>query len=134
MTNERNGRLQIGLASGQELAAAQIRLFPESEIGKIAALRLSAEDKMSGFSAGVAFLGSPAFAIGSAAALNVVESMVSGKRRKQGVTIARQAVVRNRDMLCGGKYFPINDISHVRIFQTRVNGRQSRMDRKSAWI
>jgi hypothetical protein len=104
-------RLLLSLSSGQQLAVSKLMLFPEQEIQQFLTLKAKAQEELGGFSSGIGFWGSPEWAIGGAAALGLVESLISNAKTKKGLEILSEAARTQAKMRSMGVFFDIHFIS-----------------------
>jgi hypothetical protein len=95
----------IVLASGQTLKIRRVRLYEADKVSEIALLRASAAKSFGGVSTGIGFWGSPAWALGGAAILGMLEGILSSASRKQGVELLKEAEAKFQEMAKGGMYF-----------------------------
>ena len=95
----------IVLTSGQTLKIRRVRLYEADKVKEIALLKASAMKNFGGVSTGIGFWGSPAWALGGAAVLGIVESIVSNATRKQGLELLKKAEAKFHEMAKGALYF-----------------------------
>jgi hypothetical protein len=77
----------LTLASGEVLELRQVMLYPAEAVLEIAALRAQALKSFGGVSTGIGFWGSPSWALGGAAALGLLEGVVSAAMKNQGAEL-----------------------------------------------
>jgi hypothetical protein len=104
-------KLLLGLSSGQQLTVNKLMLFPEQDIQQYLALKAKAQEELGGFSSGIGFWGSPEWAIGGAAALGLVESLISNAKTKKGLQTLNEAAQMQAKMRSMGVFFEIHSIS-----------------------
>ena len=95
----------IVLTSGQTLKLTRVKLYEAAKLQEIASIKASAAKNLGGISAGVSFWGSPAWALGGAAALGIVEGILSSAARKQGVELLKTAQAKYHELARGALYF-----------------------------
>jgi len=95
----------IVLTSGQTLKIRRVRLYEADKVKEIGTLKASAIKNLGGVSTGIGFWGSPAWALGGAAALGILESIVSNATRKQGLELLKKAETKFHEMAKGALYF-----------------------------
>jgi hypothetical protein len=95
----------IVLASGQTLKMRSVKLYEEDKVNEIVSDRAAAAKSLGGISTGIGFWGSPSWALGGAAALGIVEGLLSNSMRKQGIELLRNAERKFQEMAKGAMYF-----------------------------
>ena len=105
----------IVLSSGQTLKISRVKLYEAAKVKEIAMLKASAMKNFGGVSTGIGFWGSPAWALGGAAVLGIVESIVSSATRKQGIELLKKSEEKFHEMAKGALYFDATKLinSHV---------------------
>jgi|GEM_PF-2854878 len=104
-------KLLLSLSSGQQLTVSKLMLFPEQYIQQFLTLKAKAQEELGGFSSGIGFWGSPEWAIGGAAALGLVESLISNAKTKKGLETLNEAARMQAKMRSMGVFFEIHSIS-----------------------
>jgi hypothetical protein len=95
----------IVLASGQTLKIQRVRLYEADKVKEVALLKASAAKHLGGVSTGIGFWGSPAWVLGGAAALGIVEGILSNASTKQGMELLKTVQTRLLAMAHGALYF-----------------------------
>ena len=95
----------ILLASGQIVKVRQVLLYEEDSVNEIAFLKAQAAKSMGGVSSGIGFWGSPGWALGGAAALGLVEGLLSNSARKQGLETFQIVVSKSHQLAENAIYF-----------------------------
>jgi hypothetical protein len=106
-------KLLLELSSGKQLNVARLMLFPEPDIRQFMSLKAKAQQELGGFSTGIGFWGSPEWAIGGAAALGLIESLVSNAKAKQGLKTLSEAAQAQARMKTLGVFFDIHAIAGI---------------------
>lgn len=106
---------KIVLASGQTIELRRVRLYEAEVVQEIAKLKASALKSMGGVSTGVGFWGSPTWALGGAAALGVIEGILSSAARKQGLQTLKVAQNKHQIMMQGATYFDARELDNPHI-------------------
>jgi hypothetical protein len=97
--------LILALTSGLMLKVREVKLYDETLVREVALLRSRAAASLGGVSTGVGFLGSPGWALGGAAALGVLEGLLSSGMRKQGLKLLQEAQDKSVRLVEGGLFF-----------------------------
>ena len=113
MPSENTRKVTIVLSSGRQIETNAIRLYPDSDLEKIASLRAKAQEELGGFTTGLGFWGSPSWVIGGAAALGVMESIVSDSKAKEGVHLLILAAEKYKDLQQKGVLFDVSIIKGI---------------------
>lgn len=88
-------------------------LFPEVEIARLIALRAEAAKLLGGFSSGIGFIGSPAWALGGAAALGLLQGAISNSMKKQAEVKLQEAAAQFTKVIELGIFFPHATITNI---------------------
>ncbi|MDE2599645.1 MAG: hypothetical protein KGL40_08480 [Rhodocyclaceae bacterium] len=102
--------LKLHLASGKEILATRIQLFPETKIRQLIALRSAAQEEMAGFSSGIGFIGSLSWVVSGAVLLGAAESVISNAKMKKGFEILAKASLLQSEIKAQGKYIRISEV------------------------
>jgi len=113
LPNANIGKVTIVVSSGRQIETSAIRLYLDSDLEEIASLRAKAQEELSGFTTGLGFWGSPGWVIGSAAALGVMESLVSDSKAKQGFLLLKEAVNKYKVLQQKGVLFDVSIIDGI---------------------
>jgi hypothetical protein len=105
----------IVLSSGQSLKVSKVVLYDAKEVYGIAALRANALKNLGGISTGVGFIGSPEWALGGAAALGLVEGLLSAGMKKQGLEMLQQVKIRSEKLARNGKLIEFHQIQNLEV-------------------
>ena len=105
--------MTIVLSSGRQIETNAIRLYPDSDLEKIASLRAEAQEELGGFTTGLGFWGSPGWVIGGAAALGVMESIVSDSKAKQGFLLLQVAAEKYKELQQKGVLLDVSKIKGI---------------------
>jgi hypothetical protein len=103
----------IVLTSGQTVQIKGIELYNAQSVVEIANLRAEATQKMGGVSTGLGFIGSPGWAIGGAAALGLLEGLLSSSAKKQGVEMLQTAFMKSTSLRQTAKFFLPTEIENI---------------------
>jgi hypothetical protein len=105
----------VVLTSGQTLKISRVKLYEAAKLQEIALIKASAAKNLGGISTGIGFWGSPAWALGSAVALGLVEGALSNAARKQGIDLLKTAQAKSHELANGALYFDASKLanSHV---------------------
>jgi hypothetical protein len=101
------------VAAGETFRITEIGLFPGPHMAEWKGLMATAQAQLGPVSLGIGFLGSPAWAIGGAAAMGFIEAALTSASQKEGIrTLQRAATVlaaihRSRRMV------PVSDIAGI---------------------
>lgn len=95
----------ILLASGQIVKLRQVLLYEEDRVNEIALLKAQAAKSLGGVSSGIGFWGSPGWVLGGAAALGLVEGLLSSSAKKQGLETLQTAVAKAQELANKALYF-----------------------------
>jgi len=109
----KGSKLLFELSSGKQLSVARLMLFPDPDIRQFLSLKAKAQQELGGFSTGIGFWGSPEWAIGGAAALGLVESLVSNAKAKQGLKTLNEAEQAQTRLRTLGVFFDIHAIDGI---------------------
>ena len=101
----------VMLASGQSIRMQRVMLYEEDHVKEIALLRAQAMKSLGGVSTGVGFLGSPEWALGGAAALGLIEGMLSSAMRKQASEALTLMEYKADNLSRAGVLFEVNKIT-----------------------
>jgi hypothetical protein len=102
----------VVLTSGQTLKIRRVRLYEADKVKELAVLKASAMKNFGGASTGIGFWGSPAWALGGAAVLGIIEGIVSSVNRKQGLELLKQAEAKFREIAEGALYFDTTNLKN----------------------
>jgi len=105
----------FGLRSGEQIKAQQIVLYPRDLVSKVFSLRSAAAEKMSGFSTGLGFWGSPGWAIGGAVALGAIEGIISKSAYKDGLEILSRAARETALTKRNGQFISVEQIAAINL-------------------
>jgi hypothetical protein len=105
--------LQLGLSSGIQIEVTKLVLYPQDEIAEYMKLQTRAREELAQFSTGIGFWGSPEWAIGGAAALGIVESVISNAKQKKGMEILGQANKQREKIRTLGTLFELHQIAGI---------------------
>src|SRR3954454_19321312 len=105
----------ILLASGQTLKIERVFLHETARINEIAAMKATAAQGVGGVQTGIGFWGSPAWALGGAAALGIVEGIISNMARNRALEILRSCQERYKEMLRRGVFFETRQITNIHL-------------------
>lgn len=100
------------LSSGQTFRVREVTLYDEQEVLEIAALRAEAMKSLGGVSTGIGFLGSPEWALGGAAALGLVEGLLSSAMRKQGIEALQKMQAKAEKLARSGRPFDASKLAN----------------------
>jgi len=104
----------VMLASGQSIRMQKVMLFDEGRVKELAQLRAQAMKNLGGITTGIGFIGSPAWALGGAAALGLLEGMLSSSARKQAADTLATVEWKSGALARDGVLFSCNEISGIR--------------------
>ena len=113
MTTESDARILLDMSSGKQLIVSRVMLFPEADFHEVVSLKAKAQEEMGGFSTGVGFWGSPSWALGGAAALGIVESLISGSKMKKGLELLKQAADKYERLKTKGMFHAVSLIDRI---------------------
>jgi hypothetical protein len=99
------------LVSGQSLKMRKVMLYHEEHVKEIAVLRAQAMKSLGGVSTGVGFLGSPAWALGGAAVLGILEGMLSSAIRKQAIETLQAVESKSEALARNGVLFALSKVA-----------------------
>jgi hypothetical protein len=95
---------------------SKVVLSDAKEVYGIASLRANALKNHGGISTGVGFIGSPEWALGGAAALGLVEGLLSsGGMKKQGLEMLQQVKIRSEKLARKGKLIEVHQIQSLEV-------------------
>jgi hypothetical protein len=100
----------VMLASGQSLKLRRVMLYNEEDVTEIATLRAQAMKSLGGVSTGIGFIGSPEWVLGGAAALGILEGLLSGAVKKQGVEALQKAKQKTEELAKAGVLFEASEL------------------------
>ncbi len=103
----------ILLTSGQTLKVRRVLLYEEDRVNEIALLRTQAMRGMGGVSTGIGFWGSPSWALGGAAALGLVEGILSNAARKQAIQTIQVVAEKTQMLAKSAIYFDFGQIGNA---------------------
>lgn len=105
----------VVITSGQTLKISRVKIYEAAKLQDIALLKASAAKNLGEISTGIGFWGSPAWALGGAAALGMIEGILSNAARKQGIELLRTAQAKFHELANGALYFDAAKLanSHV---------------------
>lgn len=104
---------EVILVSGQKLEIRGVQLFDEAGVAEVAKLKAAAARQMGGVTTGIGFIGSPAWALGGAAVLGLLEGALSSAAQKQGVELLTQAQQRYREVQKNAQLFSAWEVSGI---------------------
>jgi hypothetical protein len=107
--------VSIGLVSGASYQLSALFLCPGDKIAQARALQMQGAKSLGGVSTGIGFWGSPGWAIGGAAALGVVEGVLSEVAGKQGIKQLAEAEQVLQAARREGQYVPIGQINNIEL-------------------
>lgn len=110
----------IVLASGQPLKANRIRLYDTRLLNEIAAMRATAAQALGGVHTGIGFWGSPTWALGGAAALGIVEGILSAAARKRAVEVLGSAAQKYSEAVRRAVFFNADQIFNIGVPQPQA--------------
>jgi hypothetical protein len=105
----------IVLTSGQTLKISRVKLYEAAKLQEIAIIKASAAKNLGGISTGIGFWGSPAWALGGAAALGIVEGILSSAARKQGIELLKTAQAKFHELARGALYFDAPKLANSQV-------------------
>ena len=105
----------IVLASGQPLKVERVFLYETARIEEIASMKATAAQGLGGVQTGIGFWGSPAWTLGGAAALGIVEGILSSAARNRALEILRSCQEQYREMLRRGAFFEARQITDIHL-------------------
>lgn len=110
----------IVLASGQPLKVNRVRLYETRLLNEIAAMRATAAQSLGGVHTGIGFWGSPSWALGGAAALGIVEGILSAAARKRAVELLNSAAQKYSEVVRRAVFFNSEQIFNISIPQPQA--------------
>lgn len=99
------------LSSGHSIIIEEVKLFPETEVAKLASLRAEAARLLGGTSSGIGFIGSPAWAIGGSIAVGFLEGLANNSMKKQATALLQEAMALHASLVDDGRFFSFTDIA-----------------------
>ena len=103
------------LSSGHSVILDEVMLFPELEIAHLLQLRAAAAKQFGGVSSGIGVIGSPAWAIGGALAIGLIEGLASSAMKDKAATLLKEASVQLMRMTGIGRFIPYADITGMEL-------------------
>jgi hypothetical protein len=89
----------------------KVMLYDQERVKEIALLRAQAMKSLGGVSTGVGFLGSPGWALGGAAALGILEGMLSSAMRKQAIEKLQTVESKTEALARSGVLFGFSEVA-----------------------
>jgi hypothetical protein len=102
------------VAGGQTLEISSVEMFAAADVTDWRSLLMKAQQQLGGVSTGISFWGSPAWAIGGAAVLGMLERAASNAQNKEGIANLERANGLLREMRRHAKWFPIDQMDGIR--------------------
>ncbi|MGD9617817.1 MAG: hypothetical protein AB7H90_21985 [Alphaproteobacteria bacterium] len=95
----------VVLASGEKFEARRVKLYEADKVQEIASLKATAAKQLAGISTGISFWGDPAWALGGATVLGIIEGLLSAATRKQGIELLNEVQFKFQQMTEGAIFF-----------------------------
>ncbi len=106
-------RMLIGLASGRQLIASGVMLFPQHEVQQVLLLKAKAQEELVGFSTALGYWGASGWMIGGAAAIGFVDSLLPNSKMKKGLEFLKEAAIRHEQNKSKGVFFDVPSIDGI---------------------
>jgi hypothetical protein len=103
------------LVSGQTLRLRKVLLFEEEKINEISLLRVHAAKSLGGVSTGIGFWGSPGWVLGGAAALGLLEGVLSSQSRKRGAQLLQAAEAKLQALPKSALFFDASQLGNAHV-------------------